>query len=158
VRPGVAVRRVDGSRLCAASPYPGALEFDDAEGQWTAFKLLAREGIVGSGKSQEYETWAVSYIRGVRGRVALGCRCRQRAEKRSRAQQTERAPLGRLTHRAHPEMTTDRQLLEQAYGAFNARDVDAALATMDPDVIWPNVMEGGHVYGHIGVRECWLGQ
>jgi hypothetical protein len=39
-------------------------------------------------------------------------------------------------------MSTDRKLLEQAYAAFNARDVDAALATMDPDVIWPNGMEG----------------
>jgi hypothetical protein len=55
-------------------------------------------------------------------------------------------------------MSTHRKLLEQAYAAFNARDVDAALATMHPDVIWPNGMEGGYVYGHSGVRDYWLRQ
>jgi len=53
---------------------------------------------------------------------------------------------------------TDCKLLEQAYAAFNARDVDAALATMHPDVIWPNGMEGGCIYGHNGVRDYWLRQ
>jgi hypothetical protein len=57
-----------------------------------------------------------------------------------------------------PEVTTGRQLLKQAYAAFNARDVDAALATMDPEVIWPNGMEGGYVYGHGGVKDYWLRQ
>jgi len=55
-------------------------------------------------------------------------------------------------------MSADRKLLEQAYAAFNARDIDAALATMHPDVIWPNGMEGGYVYGHNGVRDYWLRQ
>ena len=55
-------------------------------------------------------------------------------------------------------MTIDRQLLEQAYAAFNARDVDAALATMDPNVTWPNGMAGGYVSGHSGVRDYWLCQ
>jgi hypothetical protein len=55
-------------------------------------------------------------------------------------------------------MTTDRKLLERAYAAFNARDIDAALVTMDVDVVWPNGMEGGNVYGHNGVRDYWLRQ
>jgi len=50
------------------------------------------------------------------------------------------------------------QLLEQAYAAFNARDIDRALATMKPDVIWPNGMEGGVVRGHAGVRAYWTRQ
>jgi hypothetical protein len=55
-------------------------------------------------------------------------------------------------------MTTDHQLLEQAYAAFNDRDVDAALATMDPNVTWPNGLEGGYVYGHSGVQDYWQRQ
>jgi hypothetical protein len=35
------------------------------------------------------------------------------------------------------------QLLRRAYEAFNARDIDAALALMHLDVDWPNGMEGG---------------
>jgi hypothetical protein len=34
-------------------------------------------------------------------------------------------------------------LVQQAYAAFNARDVEAAVAFMHPDVDWPNGMEGG---------------
>lgn len=33
---------------------------------------------------------------------------------------------------------TDHDLLTKAYGAFNARDIDAALWMMHPDVDWPN--------------------
>jgi hypothetical protein len=66
--------------------------------------------------------------------------------------------LNSVSQRTRLEMTTDRQLLERAYAAFNARDIDAALATMDTDVVWPNGMEGGNVYGHIGVRDYWLRQ
>ena len=55
-------------------------------------------------------------------------------------------------------MTIDRQLLQQAYAAFNDPDIDAALATMHNDVVWPNGMEGGSIYGHSGVRDYWLRQ
>jgi ketosteroid isomerase-like protein len=51
-----------------------------------------------------------------------------------------------------------RDLLIRAYAAFNARDIEGALATMDPDVAWPNAMEGGYVHGHDGVREYWARQ
>jgi hypothetical protein len=49
-------------------------------------------------------------------------------------------------------------LLKRAYAAFNARDLDGALATMRPDVVWPNGMEGGVVHGHDGVRAYWSRQ
>ena len=48
--------------------------------------------------------------------------------------------------------------LKKAYAAFNARDLDAALATMQPNVEWPNGMEGGTVHGRHGVREYWTRQ
>jgi ketosteroid isomerase-like protein len=44
------------------------------------------------------------------------------------------------------------------YAAFNARDIDAALAAMHPDVDWPNAWEGGRVHGHEAVREYWTRQ
>jgi hypothetical protein len=50
------------------------------------------------------------------------------------------------------------QLLQQAYAAFNARKIDAALAPMCPDVVWPNGMEGGVVHGHSGIPEYWTRQ
>jgi hypothetical protein len=50
------------------------------------------------------------------------------------------------------------KLLSDAYAAFNARDIDAALATMHPDVEWPNGMEGGWVHGHDAVRAYWTRQ
>ena len=50
------------------------------------------------------------------------------------------------------------ELLKRAYAAFNARDLDGALATMQPHVVWPNGMEGGVVHGHDGVRAYWSRQ
>jgi hypothetical protein len=49
-------------------------------------------------------------------------------------------------------ISATRELLESAYAAFNARDIDAALAAMDLNVVWPNGMEGGNLYGHTEVR------
>ena len=49
-------------------------------------------------------------------------------------------------------------LLRKAYEAFNARDIDAALAVMHSDVEWPNGMEGGTVHGHDGIRAYWTRQ
>jgi hypothetical protein len=53
---------------------------------------------------------------------------------------------------------TTRDLLVSAYAAFNARDIDRALATMHADVEWPNGMEGGYVHGHDAVRDYWTRQ
>jgi hypothetical protein len=54
--------------------------------------------------------------------------------------------------------SSETDLLQRAYAAFNARDLDGALATMRPDVEWPNGMEGGTVHGHEGVRAYWTRQ
>lgn len=55
-------------------------------------------------------------------------------------------------------MPRAREVLGNAYRAFNARDIDAALAAMHPDVNWPNGMEGGYVHGHGEVRAYWTRQ
>ena len=52
----------------------------------------------------------------------------------------------------------EEQLLRQAYAAFNARDIDGALALMHPEVDWPNGMEGGRERGHDAVRAYWTRQ
>ena len=43
-------------------------------------------------------------------------------------------------------MTSEQRLLRSAYKAFNARDIDTALAAMHHDVEWQNGMEGGYVH------------
>ncbi len=50
------------------------------------------------------------------------------------------------------------ELLHAAYTAFNARDIDAALALMTPDVVWPKAFKGGFVRGHEEVRAYWTEQ
>lgn len=52
----------------------------------------------------------------------------------------------------------DRELLIHCYVNFNARAIDAVLASMHPDVDWPNGMEGGRVHGHDGIRDYWIRQ
>jgi hypothetical protein len=52
----------------------------------------------------------------------------------------------------------ERELLQGAYRDFNARRLEAVLVRMQPDVVWPNGMEGGYVYGHEGVRDYWTRQ
>jgi hypothetical protein len=49
-------------------------------------------------------------------------------------------------------------LLRRAYAAFNARDIDRALAVMHGDVDWPNGMEGGRELGHDAIRAYWTRQ
>ena len=49
-------------------------------------------------------------------------------------------------------------MIRAAYRAFNARDVDAALELMHPDVDWPNAWEGGRVTGRAAVRDYWTRQ
>jgi hypothetical protein len=55
-------------------------------------------------------------------------------------------------------LSEEERLLRRAYAAFNARDIDAALALMHPDVDWPNGMEGGRELGHAAVRAYWTKQ
>jgi hypothetical protein len=50
------------------------------------------------------------------------------------------------------------KLLRAAYTAFNVRDIDAALATMTPDVAWPKAFKGGFVHGPEEIRAYWTEQ
>ena len=52
----------------------------------------------------------------------------------------------------------DREILVSAYREFNLRHIDAVLALMHQDVVWPNGMEGGYVHGHDEVRQYWTRQ
>jgi hypothetical protein len=55
-------------------------------------------------------------------------------------------------------MPEAEQVLRSAYRAFNARDVDAAIELMHPEVDWPNAWEGGRVRGRAAVRAYWTRQ
>jgi hypothetical protein len=59
-----------------------------------------------------------------------------------------------MTDQTAPEI----ELLRSAYAAFNARDIDAALVLMTPDVAWPRAFKGGFVRGHEEVRAYWREQ
>jgi hypothetical protein len=50
------------------------------------------------------------------------------------------------------------KLIRDLYAAFNARDVDALISQLHPDVDWPNAWEGGRVRGRDGVRDYWTRQ
>jgi hypothetical protein len=52
----------------------------------------------------------------------------------------------------------EKELLLAAYAAFNARDIDAALALMTADVAWPRAFKGGFVRGPEEVRAYWAEQ
>ena len=55
-------------------------------------------------------------------------------------------------------MTNTKALIEQAYSAFNKRDIDAASALMTEDVSWPKASEGGRVVGKDEIRAYWTRQ
>jgi hypothetical protein len=55
-------------------------------------------------------------------------------------------------------MTSMKPLIEQAYSAFNKRDIDGALALMTEDVSWPKASEGGKVVGKEEIRAYWTRQ
>ena len=50
------------------------------------------------------------------------------------------------------------RLIRDLYASFNARDIEAVLAHLDPDVDWPNAWEGGRLHGHDEVRDYWTRQ
>jgi ketosteroid isomerase-like protein len=54
--------------------------------------------------------------------------------------------------------TPELAILANAYQAFNARDFDAILAHMQPDIDWPKAFDGGRVQGKDAVREYWQRQ
>lgn len=49
-------------------------------------------------------------------------------------------------------------LIRDLYASFNARDIEAVLNHLDPDVDWPNAWEGGRLHGHDEVRDYWTRQ
>ena len=55
-------------------------------------------------------------------------------------------------------MPTDDEVILAAYRHFNAREIDSVLELMQPDVDWPNGMDGGRVLGREAVREYWVRQ
>ncbi len=57
-----------------------------------------------------------------------------------------------------PDRAATEEILRSAYRAFNARDVDAAVALMHPEVDWPNAWEGGRVVGREAVADYWTRQ
>ncbi len=55
-------------------------------------------------------------------------------------------------------MADTKTIIEQAYAAFNKRDIDGALALMTQDVSWPKASEGGKVIGKAEIRAYWTRQ
>ena len=49
-------------------------------------------------------------------------------------------------------------LINKAYEAFNARDIDSVFLVMAPDIQWPKAFEGGYVSGKPAIREYWTRQ
>lgn len=55
-------------------------------------------------------------------------------------------------------MSDAKTTIEQAYAAFNRRDIDAALALMTSEVSWPKASEGGSVVGKPAIGAYWVRQ
>lgn len=55
-------------------------------------------------------------------------------------------------------MASHEQLLRDLYAAFNRREIDVVLASLDQNVDWPNGMDGTRELGHEAVRAYWLRQ
>ncbi|MES2777612.1 MAG: nuclear transport factor 2 family protein [Bacteroidota bacterium] len=56
-------------------------------------------------------------------------------------------------------MTTPfEDLIKTAYAAFNERDIDKALSTMQPNVQWSKAWEGGYISGHDEIKQYWTRQ
>jgi limonene-1,2-epoxide hydrolase len=55
-------------------------------------------------------------------------------------------------------MSSNQQLLQSLYAAFNHRELEIIISVMHPDVKWANGVEGGFVYGRDAVREYWTNQ
>lgn len=51
-----------------------------------------------------------------------------------------------------------KSLIQKAYAAFNERDIDNALSTMQTNVQWSKAWEGGYISGHQEIRAYWTRQ
>jgi hypothetical protein len=54
--------------------------------------------------------------------------------------------------------TQYQDLIKKAYNAFNERNIDEALSTMQPDVQWSKAWEGGYISGHDEIKKYWTRQ
>lgn len=48
--------------------------------------------------------------------------------------------------------------IQKAYAAFNERNIDNALSTMQKDIQWSKAWEGGYISGHNEIKEYWTRQ
>jgi hypothetical protein len=55
-------------------------------------------------------------------------------------------------------MADTKTIIQQAYSAFNKRDIDGALALMTEDVSWPKASDGGKIVGKEEIRAYWTRQ
>ena len=55
-------------------------------------------------------------------------------------------------------MSSNRELLQNLYDAFNNGEIETIISFMRPGVKWANGVEGGFVYGRDAVREYWTNQ
>jgi len=55
-------------------------------------------------------------------------------------------------------MLKNQELIKNAYAAFNARDIDAILQVMHPQVKWSKAWEGDYASGQNDVRAYWQRQ
>lgn len=51
-----------------------------------------------------------------------------------------------------------KDIIKKAYTAFNERNIDNALATMQADVQWSKAWEGGYIIGHDEIKQYWTRQ
>jgi ketosteroid isomerase-like protein len=80
-----------------------------------------------------------------------------RSPKASAAERSARhSPLTAV--RTIQVVKSDEDVLRAAYAAFNARDVEAALELMHPEVDWSNAWEGGRAVGRRAVADYWRRQ
>lgn len=55
-------------------------------------------------------------------------------------------------------MPNHESLLRSSYAAFNARDIEAALEALGPEVEWPDQLEGTLLHGPQAVKAYWRRQ
>lgn len=56
------------------------------------------------------------------------------------------------------KMRSNEVLIKNAYTAFNARDIEAILQVMHPEVKWSKAWEGDYAIGHEEVSAYWTRQ
>jgi hypothetical protein len=66
--------------------------------------------------------------------------------------------IGWMAGVAGASMADTKTIIEQAYSAFNKRDIDGALALMAQQVSWPKASEGGKIVGKEEIRAYWTRQ